>query len=165
MAYIEQKGWNYLVRVKKKLGILSGLRLPDTPEFEAAFSCFLSKRLTNRIRRSRRNIVGSPIRFILTTSAMQVIWLHPVSFRMVSTNALPCEKASIHYAGYLRQNDALQFGVPASPACQFYAAEGRISLPCERCFCRPHCTGVPAWFCVYDKSRIAHYKFSASCPA
>lgn len=30
---------------------------------------------------------------------MQVIWLHPVSFRMVSTNALPCEKASIHYAG------------------------------------------------------------------
>ena len=50
MAYIEQKGWNYLVRVKKKLGILSGLRLPDTPEFEVAFSCFLSKRLTNRIR-------------------------------------------------------------------------------------------------------------------
>ena len=50
MAYIEQKGWNYLVRVKKKLGILSGLRPPDTPEFEAAFSCFLSKRLTNRIR-------------------------------------------------------------------------------------------------------------------
>ena len=160
MAYIEQKGWNYLVRVsfqvsdcltRRNLKRLSAVSSPNASQTVSA--------------RSRRNIVGSPIRFILTTSAMQVIWLHPVSFRVVSTNALPCEKASIHYAGYLRQNDALQFGVPASPACQFYAAEGRISLPCERCFCRPHCTGVPAWFCVYDKSRIAHYKFSASCPA
>jgi len=56
------------------------------------------------------------------------------------------------------------FCVPASLACQFYAAERQISLPCERCFCRPQCTGVPAWFCVCGKIRIAHCKFSASCP-
>ena len=31
--YIEQKGWNYLIRVKEKQGILSGLNLPDAPEF------------------------------------------------------------------------------------------------------------------------------------
>ena len=38
MAHIEQKGWNYLIRVKEKQGILSGLQLPDTPEFDAVFS-------------------------------------------------------------------------------------------------------------------------------
>lgn len=50
MAHIEQKGWKYLIRVKDKRGILSGLRLPDAPEFDAVFSYSLSKRLTNRIR-------------------------------------------------------------------------------------------------------------------
>ena len=50
MAHIEQKGWKYLIRVKDKQGILSGLRLTGAPEFDAAFSYSLSKRLTNRIR-------------------------------------------------------------------------------------------------------------------
>ena len=50
MAHIEQKGWKYLILVKDKWGILSGLKLPDALEFDTAFSYFLSKRLTNRIR-------------------------------------------------------------------------------------------------------------------
>lgn len=51
MAHIEKKGWSYLIRVKEKQGILSGLSLPDTPEFDVCFSYSLSKRLTNRIRK------------------------------------------------------------------------------------------------------------------
>jgi hypothetical protein len=43
MAHIEQKGWNYLIRVKEKRGILSGLQLPDTPEFDAAFHLFFAE--------------------------------------------------------------------------------------------------------------------------
>ena len=39
MAYIEQKGWNYLVRVKKKLGILSGLRLRGCPKLCVNLLC------------------------------------------------------------------------------------------------------------------------------
>ncbi len=54
MAHIEQKGWKYLIRVKDKQGILSGLRLPAASEFDAAFSYSLSKRLTNRIRQEPR---------------------------------------------------------------------------------------------------------------
>jgi len=38
MAHIEQKGWKYLIRVKDRQGILSGLRLPDALEFAADFS-------------------------------------------------------------------------------------------------------------------------------
>ena len=38
MAHIEQKGWKYLIRVKDRQGILSGLRLPDALEFAAVFS-------------------------------------------------------------------------------------------------------------------------------
>lgn len=43
MAHIEQKGWNYLIRVKEKRGILSGLQLPDTPEFDTAFHLFFAE--------------------------------------------------------------------------------------------------------------------------
>ena len=34
MANIEQRGWKYLIRVKDKQGILSGLKLLDALEFE-----------------------------------------------------------------------------------------------------------------------------------
>lgn len=48
MAHIEQKGWKHLIRAKDKQGILSRLRLPDTPEFDLIYSYSLSKRLTNQ---------------------------------------------------------------------------------------------------------------------
>ena len=51
IAHIEQKGWNYLICVKEKQGILSGLNLPDTPDFDACFSYSLTKCLTNRNRK------------------------------------------------------------------------------------------------------------------
>ena len=60
MVHMEQKGWEYLIRVKNKRGILSGLRLSDTPEFDLLFSYSLSKRLTNRIRQEPQKYLWFP---------------------------------------------------------------------------------------------------------
>lgn len=83
MAHIEQKGWNYLIRVKEKQGILSGLQLPDTPEFEAVFSYCLSKRLTNRIRQEPQKYRWLPkkVHFDYIIEASDT--LYPISFRVV----------------------------------------------------------------------------------
>ena len=83
IAHIEQKKWNYLIRAKEKRGILSGLKLPDTPEFDVAFSYFLSKRLTNRIRREPQKYrwIPSKVRFDYIKNASDV--LYPISFRVV----------------------------------------------------------------------------------
>ena len=83
IAHIEQKNWNYLIRAKEKRGILSGLKLPDTPEFDVAFSYFLSKRLTNRIRREPQKYrwIPSKVRFDYIKNASDA--LYPISFRVV----------------------------------------------------------------------------------
>lgn len=83
MAHIEQKGWNYLIRVKDKQGILSGLRLPDAPEFDAVFRYSLSKRLTNRIRREPQKYrwLPSKVHFDYIKDASDD--LYPISFRVV----------------------------------------------------------------------------------
>lgn len=83
MAHIEQKGWKYLIRVKDKQGILSGLRLPNTPEFDMVFSYSLSKRLTNRIRREPQKYrwIPSKVHFDYITDESDV--LYPLSFCVV----------------------------------------------------------------------------------
>lgn len=83
MAHIEQKGWKYLIRVKDKQGILSGLRLPDALEFDAVFSYSLSKRLTNRIRQEPQKYrwIPSKVHFDYIKDASDA--LYPISFRVV----------------------------------------------------------------------------------
>ena len=83
MAHIEQKGWKYLIRVKDKQGILSGLRLPDALEFDAVFSYSLSKRLTNRIRREPKKYrwIPSTVHCDYIKDASDA--LYPISFRVV----------------------------------------------------------------------------------
>lgn len=83
MAHIEQKGWNYLIRVKDKQGILSGLRLPNAPEFDAIFRYSLSKRLTNRIRQEPQKYrwLPSKVHFDYIRDASDD--LYPISFRVV----------------------------------------------------------------------------------
>ena len=83
MAHIEQKGWKYLIRVKDKQGILSGLRLPDALEFAAVFSYSLSKRLTNRIRQEPQKYrwIPSKVHFDYIKDASDA--LYPISFRVV----------------------------------------------------------------------------------
>ena len=83
MAHIEQKGWKYLIRVKDKRGILSGLKLPDALEFDAVFSYSLSKRLTNRIRQEPQKYrwIPSKVHFDYIRDASDA--LYPISFRVV----------------------------------------------------------------------------------
>lgn len=83
MAHIEQKGWKYLIRVKDKQGILSGLRLPDALGFDAVFSYSVSKRLTNRIRREPQKYRWIPqkVHFDYIRDANDA--LYPISFRVV----------------------------------------------------------------------------------
>ena len=83
MAHIEQKGWKYLIRVKDKQGILSGLRLPDALKFDTVFSYSLSKRLTNRIRREPQKYrwIPSKVHFDYIGDTSDA--LYPISFRAV----------------------------------------------------------------------------------
>lgn len=83
IAHIEQKGWYYVIRVKEKQGILSGLTLPDTAEFDARFQYTLSKRLTNRIRNNphRYRWIPNKVKFDYITDHSDE--LYEISFRAV----------------------------------------------------------------------------------
>ena len=83
MVHIEQKGWKYLIRVKDKQGILSGLKLPDALEFDAVFSYSLSKRLSKRIRQEPQKYrwIPSKTHFDYIEDASDT--LYPISFRVV----------------------------------------------------------------------------------
>lgn len=58
--HTEQKGWSYLIFVKEKYSILSGLTLPDVVEFYACFSYSLSKHLPNRNHKESQKYCGLP---------------------------------------------------------------------------------------------------------
>lgn len=51
-AHIEKKGWNYVIRVKdtNSSGILSGLQLPASTEFDITVQRILTKKYTREIR-------------------------------------------------------------------------------------------------------------------
>ena len=55
MAHIQEKGWFYLIRVKDfgqhKTGILHGLNLPDTAEFDEYIDLNLTRKQTNEMKK------------------------------------------------------------------------------------------------------------------
>lgn len=55
MAHIQEKGWFYLIRVKDfgqhKTGILHGLDLPDTAEFDEYIDLNLTRKQTNEMKK------------------------------------------------------------------------------------------------------------------
>lgn len=53
MAHIEQKGWKYLIRVKNSKGIVAGLNLPDSNEFDIEVRLTLTRRQTKEIMTHR----------------------------------------------------------------------------------------------------------------
>jgi len=52
LAHIEQKGWNYLIRIKDigSSGILSGIKVPQASEFDISIQRILTKKQTNQIK-------------------------------------------------------------------------------------------------------------------
>ncbi|WP_240419000.1 transposase [Paenibacillus periandrae] len=84
-ANIERKGWNYVIRVKDldSSGILSGLRLPSSGEFDIAVHLTLTKKQTNAVKAH-----PEIYKFISTKSIFDFLDLHahlfyPISFRVV----------------------------------------------------------------------------------
>lgn len=84
-AHIEQKGWNYVIRVKDIMsnGILSALKLPDEDEFDVNIHRILTRKQTKIIR-----INPEIYRFIPKTSTFDYLDLlvnqfYPITFRVV----------------------------------------------------------------------------------
>jgi len=46
IAHFQEKSWNYIIRAKESYGIISGLRLPDVPEFDEDITLTLTRRQT-----------------------------------------------------------------------------------------------------------------------
>lgn len=84
-AHIERKGWSYVIRVKdlSSNGILSGLRLPSSGEFDVDVHLTLTKKQTKAIKAH-----PEIYKFVPSTSTFDFLDLHenifyPISFRIV----------------------------------------------------------------------------------
>ncbi len=83
IAHIEQKGWNYLIRVKNKRGIVAQLSIPDEDEFDIDINLQLTRRQTNEIKEN-------PDKYRTLMSNMTFDYLpqkskgtYPLKFRLV----------------------------------------------------------------------------------
>lgn len=84
-AHLERKGWNYVIRVKdlNSSGILSGLRLPSSGEFDMDIHLILTKKQTKMVKDH-----PEVYRFVPSTSTFDFLDTHenlfyPISFRVV----------------------------------------------------------------------------------
>lgn len=85
LAHLERKGWNYVIRVKDldSNGILSGLRLPSSGEFDRDVHLTLTKKQTKEVKAH-----PEMYKFVPSTSTFDFLDLHenlfyPISFRVV----------------------------------------------------------------------------------
>lgn len=83
IAHIEQKGWNYLIRVKNNRGIVAQLSIPNTDEFDIDVNLTLTRRQTNEVK-------DNPDKFRTIMSNMTFDYLplkskntYPFNFRLV----------------------------------------------------------------------------------
>jgi hypothetical protein len=82
-AHIEQKGWKYLIRVRESAcGILAGLRLPDSAEFDFWTQRIITRKQTNIVIENpdvyKRIASKSPFDFLDSDTIF-----FPMSFRIV----------------------------------------------------------------------------------
>lgn len=82
IAHLEQKGWNYVVHVRDKSGMVSRLRLPETDEFDIPVSFFLTRKQTKQVKLQpeRYCFLPSTTRFDYLDGANR---LYPIAFRIV----------------------------------------------------------------------------------
>lgn len=89
IAHIERKGWYYLIRIKdiNRRGILHGMSLPDTPEFDENINYILTKKQTTQVKELVRNNPGlyhwipSTVKFDFLDLRTNIFY--PMSFRIV----------------------------------------------------------------------------------
>ncbi|WP_246240360.1 transposase [Anaerocolumna sedimenticola] len=87
LAHAQEKGWNYLIRVKDlgSHGILTNLPLPDTEEFDCKLSLILTKKQTKEIK------------------------AHPEQYRYLTNNKFPRQKGGVYPARNICPINPLQF--------------------------------------------------------
>lgn len=82
LAHLEQKGWNYAIRVRDKSGMVSRLRLPEADEFDVPVAFCLTRRQTNQVK-------SQPERYCFLPSTTHFDYLddanrlYPIAFRVV----------------------------------------------------------------------------------
>lgn len=84
-AHIERKGWNYVIRVKDLAsnGILSGLRLPASGEFDSDIHLTLTKKQTKEVKAHPEIYRFVPSRSTFDFLDLQENLFYPISFRVV----------------------------------------------------------------------------------
>ena len=102
IAHLEQKGWNYVIRVREKSGIVSRLRLPETDEFDVPVSFSLTRKQTKQVKSQpeRYRFLPSNTHFdylndsnSLYSMAFRVVRLRIADncYETLLTNLNPCE--------------------------------------------------------------------------
>jgi hypothetical protein len=84
-AHIEQKGWNYAIRVKdiSSNGILSSLKLPKTDEFDVTVTKILTRKQTNDVKKHPELYKFLPINATFDYLDLHINKFYPISFRVV----------------------------------------------------------------------------------
>jgi len=84
-AHIEKKGWKYAIRVKdiRSNGILSGLRLPDSDEFDVTISRILTRKQTKETRSNPELYKFLPMNGTFDYLDLHINKFYPITFRVV----------------------------------------------------------------------------------
>lgn len=87
IAHIQEKGWNYLIRIRDHKGIISKVTLPNTPEFDLSIDINLTRKQTKEMKALMRDDPCS-FRFLPSTAKFDYLplksnELYPLSFRIV----------------------------------------------------------------------------------
>jgi len=84
-AHIERKGWNYLIRVKDlgSNGILSGLNLPTSGEFDIRVHRILTRKQTNEVKAHPEIYRCLPNNSTFDFLDLHINKFYPISFRVV----------------------------------------------------------------------------------
>ena len=109
-AHIEQKGWFYVIRVKdieSRAGILSGLNLNESGEFDVQVNRILTRKQTNEIKAQ-----PEIYKYICTTSTFDFLDLHTNKFYPISFRVVRVKLDNGSYESIITNLDAVEF-----PAC------------------------------------------------
>lgn len=87
IAHIQEKGWNYLIRLRDYKGIISKVNLPNTPEFDLTVDVNLTRKQTKEMKALMRDNPCT-FRFLPSTARFDYLplksnELYPLSFRIV----------------------------------------------------------------------------------
>ena len=84
-AHIEEKGWNYVIRVKdlKSKSIVSSLALPDEDEFDYPVHFILTRKQTNEVKSNPNRYKFLPNNVRFDYFELNQTEFYPISFRVV----------------------------------------------------------------------------------